>query len=96
MAGGDDLDPVDHAGDLVAGGASELDGLGDQFLQGRPVQAQTTIAGEAVEQVVGRLAARISSATATAWSLMTSCAVSRPTPARTAAISTLVVARNGR
>ena len=39
---------------------------------------------------------RISSATATACSLIASCAASRPTPPRTAAISTLVVARNGR
>jgi hypothetical protein len=39
---------------------------------------------------------RIASATATACSLMASCACSRPTPARTAAISTLVVAKNGK
>ncbi|SKU25476.1 Uncharacterised protein [Mycobacteroides abscessus subsp. abscessus] len=39
---------------------------------------------------------RIASAVATACSLITSWASSRPTPARTAAMSTLVVARNGR
>ena len=39
---------------------------------------------------------RIASATAIACSLIASCAVSRPTLLRTAAINTLVVARNGR
>ena len=39
---------------------------------------------------------RISRATATACSLITSCAASRPAPCRTAAINTLVVARKGR
>ena len=39
---------------------------------------------------------RIASATATACSLIASCAVSRPTPRRAAATRTFVVARNGR
>ena len=96
MLRGDDLDPVDDARHLVAGGARELDRLGDQGLEGSAVQPQPLIGGQPVEQVVAAWPPRMSSATATACFLITSCAVSRPTPARTAAIRTLVVARKGR
>jgi hypothetical protein len=60
-------------------------------------EAEPRVGGEPVEQVVASAPfSRISSATATACSLIASCATSRPTPWRTAAMSTLVVARNGR
>ena len=51
---------------------------------------------EAVDLWSARVTPDPASATPTACSLITSCAVSRPTPARTAAMSTAVVARNGR
>ena len=92
-------DLLHPAGDrlhLVDGGAGEGDRVGDQGGELLRGEAEPLVGGEPGEDVVVRLASRISSATPTACSLIASWAVSRPTPLRTAAISTLVVARNGR
>ena len=62
----------------------------------RLTPSRSSAASRSSRSLSARPVSRISSATATACSLIASCAVSRPTPCRTAAISTLVVARNGR
>ena len=97
--GGDDL--LDATDDRLAtwATAAPVNSIGSATRRGEvgAGQPEAVVGGEPVEQVVGgRTLSRISSATATACSLMASWAVSRPTPRRTAAISTLVVARNGR
>ena len=61
----------------------------------RVTPSRVSAASRSSRSLSPRPVSRISSATATACSLITSCAVSRPTPWRTAAISTLVVTRNG-
>ena len=96
-AGDDLLDAAYDGGDLVARRTGERERVGHQRVELRPGQAEPLVGGEPVEQVVVGAALRASPAPrATACSLIASCATSRPTPLRTAAISTLVVARNGR
>ena len=91
------LDPAYDGLHLVDRGAGEGDRVGDQRVELLLGQPEPLVGGEPVEDVVlGLRPARIASATPTACSLIASCAASRPTPLRTAAISTLVVARNGR
>ena len=75
--------------DLRPGGARQVEGVGDERVQFAAGQLEARIGGQPVQEV-------ISNATATACSLMASWASSRPTPLRTAAISTFVVVRNGR
>ena len=97
MAGHDGFHRSDDGGDLGRRGTGEGRRVGDQGVEVGPGQPEPGVRGEPVEQVVVRRpCSRIASATATACSLIASCACSRPTPARTAAIRTFVVARNGR
>ena len=60
----------------------------------RPGPGEDAYPGQPVQQIGPAPFPASASAVATACSLITSRAASRPTPARTAAISTLVVARN--
>ena len=69
---------------------------GSRQRPGQPGPRPAGVVRQPVQQVVVPPRSRIASATATACSLITSWAVSRPTPCRTAATSTLVVTRNGR
>ena len=96
VAGDDLLDPGAYDAHLVDRRAGERDRVGDQGGDLVARETERVVGGEPGEDVVVGRPWRMSRATPTARSLIASWAVSRPTPLRTAAISTLVVARNGR
>ena len=52
VGSGDDVDPLDDSGDLLAGCAGEGEGLGDERLQFRQRQAEPAVIGQPLEQVV--------------------------------------------
>ena len=75
----------------------ELERRRDQMIDGRAVDVQHRVGRQQVEEIVAVGAALTQlERDVERVPLIASCAVSRPTPALTAAIKTLVVARNGR
>ena len=98
LGGQHGLDRGDHLGHLGPGRAGEADRLGQQRVERGRGQPQPRVEGQPRRTGrCGRCPSRASAARRRPrCSLIASCAASRPTPARTAAISTLVVARNGR
>lgn len=90
------VDLVDNAGDLGAGGADEGVLIGKRGVEGGAVEGEAGIVGKPLDEVL--LAAVFAHVEGDGDGVFLDylVAVSRPTPARTAAMRILVVARKGR